>query len=480
VFAGSGGGGVITSYDAATGKQVEPALDSATTVRAPALSPDGRTLAYVKDFHIQLRDLSAGRDLFSLPPAGQSLWAWGAFQFSPDGRRLAADSPDGNVCLWDLQGRKLLQRLYYAAGNGAQETLAAMAFSSDGKLLATMRHNGVIQLWDPKHGQKLHRLELKEGRKTNFHAGAVEFSPDGTLLATSTSTFDGTGQTRVRIWDTATWKALSDLSAGMNVPDGGTPKQVASRIFSGSWEQHVIPRLTFSADGRMLAMNRWQKSIPVWEVASGRQRLLLQGHEESTAWVAFTRDGRTLASASWDKTIRLWDLETGEELRCLRGHRGKANSLAFTNDGRTLISAGDDSTLLFWDVAAQTQRPALAGEAVSAKELEGLWKELAAPDAGKAYRAMNLLRSSPTESIALLRRRLEAAPATDQQGAQISVRGREPWRSPDVLRQVRAVEVLEKIGTQPARRLLQKLAAGSQEARLTREAAAAAKRLVSE
>src|SRR5258707_665643 len=90
-------------------------------------------------------------------------------------------------------------------------------------------------------------------------------------------------------------------------------------------EQGVIPRLTFSADGRMLVMNRWQKSIPVWEVASGRQRLLLQGHEESTAWVAFTRDGRTLASASWDKTIRLWDLETGEELRCLTGHRGKAN-----------------------------------------------------------------------------------------------------------------------------------------------------------
>src|SRR5439155_24854193 len=103
VFAGSGGGGAITSYDAAIGKQVEPALGSATMVRAPTLSPDARTLAYVKDFHIQLRDLSAGRDLFSLPPAGDDLAAWGPFQFSPDGRRLAADSTPGDFCLWDVQ-----------------------------------------------------------------------------------------------------------------------------------------------------------------------------------------------------------------------------------------------------------------------------------------------------------------------------------------------------------------------------------------
>ena len=49
--------------------------------------------------------------------------------------------------------------------------------------------------------------------------------------------------------------------------------------------------------------------------------------------------------------------------------------------------------------------------------------------------------------------------------------------SPKTIRTLRAVEVLEKIGTEPARQLLQKLAAGAPAARVTREAAAAAKRL---
>ena len=48
---------------------------------------------------------------------------------------------------------------------------------------------------------------------------------------------------------------------------------------------------------------------------------------------------------------------------------------------------------------------------------------------------------------------------------------------PDRLRELRAVEVLEHIGSAEAQRLLAKLAAGAPSARLTREAQAARKRL---
>src|SRR5262249_32969596 len=160
------------------------------------------------------------------------------------------------------------------------------------------------------------------------------------------------------------------LTASMNAPTGEAPKQVPSRMFFGSWEQSIVPRIVFSPDGRTLALNRWQKTISIWEVASGKERLSLEGHQESTVWGAYRRDGRTLASASWDNTIRLWDLETGKELRCLTGHRGKVNSLTFSADGKTLVSAGDDSTILYWDVAAQTHRPVVASRPVSDKELE--------------------------------------------------------------------------------------------------------------
>jgi hypothetical protein len=54
----------------------------------------------------------------------------------------------------------------------------------------------------------------------------------------------------------------------------------------------------------------------------------------------------------------------------------------------------------------------------------------------------------------------------------------EPSRSPDRLREVRAIEVLEHIGTSEAEQLLQTLAKGAPEARLTQEAKASLERLV--
>jgi RNA polymerase sigma factor (sigma-70 family) len=518
VFAGSGGG-TIRGYDVATAKPVGPGLEAPSGVHGLTLSPSGETLACARDFTLQLHDLSTHRNL-DLALLGNQ--GFTAFAFSPDGRRLAAVSSMNQICLWDLPSQKLVHRLNQPAHRSKQWHVAC-AFSPEGKELVTLRSDGMIQTWDPQTGHKIRLLDFKG--KSQFFGGAdVAFSPDGSLLAATGRI--PTGNALVCIWDMATGKALPEMTAEMNALTGEAPKLVQGRYFLGSWEPTVVHRVAFAPDGRTLAMNRWQQTIPILEVASGKQRLSLQGHQESTVWIAFTRDGRTLASASWDNTIRLWDLETGQELRCLTGHRGKANSLAFTNDGKTLISAGDDSTILFWDVAAQTHRPFPVSRPDSVKELDLLWSELANVDAGKAYRAMVALRSSPAECVAQLAQHLQPAPTLDRQrlnrlladldsnnfavrsrataeieqlgdvsvtalkkklaeNPSLEVRQRirtilknvESWGSPSLIRQIRAVEVLERVGTQPARQLLQKLAAGAPSARLTKEAAAAVGRL---
>jgi WD40 repeat protein len=69
--------------------------------------------------------------------------------------------------------------------------------------------------------------------------------------------------------------------------------------------------------------------------------------------VSWSKDGKTLASASLDKTIRLWDVASGKELRTLKGHDAGVWSLSWSPDGKTLASGSEDRTIRLWNMSQQ-------------------------------------------------------------------------------------------------------------------------------
>jgi WD40 repeat protein len=77
----------------------------------------------------------------------------------------------------------------------------------------------------------------------------------------------------------------------------------------------------------------------------------LTGHTDWVNSVAFSPDGRLLASGSSDRTIKLWDVATGREVRTLSGHTDIVTSVAFSPDGRLLASGSDDKTIKLWDIS---------------------------------------------------------------------------------------------------------------------------------
>ena len=95
-----------------------------------------------------------------------------------------------------------------------------------------------------------------------------------------------------------------------------------------------------SPAGRILASGSRDGEIKLWEMAAGKERATLDGHDSSVQALAFSPDGKTLASGSLNGQLKLWDSVTGHEKRCIAGKLGPVKALAYTPDGKVLAVGG--------------------------------------------------------------------------------------------------------------------------------------------
>ena len=106
--------------------------------------------------------------------------------------------------------------------------------------------------------------------------------------------------------------------------------------------------LVFSPRNRLIASAAEDNSVQLFE-AGGRRLRALQGHSDKVDATAFSPSGSVLATGSRDRTVILWEAATGQALQRLRNHGSWIRAVGFSPDEQRLAVVEYIGEATLWD-----------------------------------------------------------------------------------------------------------------------------------
>ena len=198
--------------------------------------------------------------------------------------------------------------------------ITALAFHPEkDELFAAGYHE--ITVWNPDEGELLRRIGDVAERTY-----AIAFHPDGKQLAVAGGAPGQRGE--VRLIDVE--KSLTSMM--LAACDG------------------VVLAIAFDSEGKRLAAAGEDRSIRIFDVATGKQEREIENHADWVLSLDWSSDGKQIVSTSRDKTAKVFEVESGNLVATYAGHGATVFAAVFSPDGKHVYSAGADNKIHMWNV----------------------------------------------------------------------------------------------------------------------------------
>lgn len=499
---------VVDVWDIEKGESVRPYEGHRGSIHQVVFHPHERWMVTSGlDNTARLWDLNSSAQVVNVSRAG---YGGPSVAFTPDGKQLAWSNSFTTIEFLELQ--KLIEKKDAdkpVARELRGQNFTTFALSDDGKTLVANIQNGGAQVWDLAQANPAPRIVPPPFGAQGM---PLAYSSDARLSAT-TYAVDGSGR-QVVIADLERTREVARLV-------GSPQNPVQQGVFAGS----------------RLFVTRALRTLTLWDILSSKVVANVNVSQTNAYATAVTTspDGRIIAWAESDpdRSIHVHDMLTGETVARFTGHSGLIQTLRLSlNDERPMLASGSaDSTVLLWDLRAAMDKVRQNTPKLSPEQAEQIWADLASDDAGAMHRTSWILGTSGADAVRVLAERLQPVPVDRELGPRIQrltrqmdddqfaireqasqeaaelgeaaepflrealksagsaevrhrirrllqdLSGKPLVLSGDQQRAVRAIQILEEIGSGEAREVLERLSAGEPAARLTQEAKTSLARL---
>jgi WD40 repeat protein len=313
-------------YDLKTGARTVFFGEGDQMLDAVAFSPEGTTLAKVKDFGIRLLNVEKGTQetaILRIDPKKERIDKFGVVSlvYAPDGKSVAGiySAIDGNkkvgnvAFIQDLTNAKNVAATFDLKG-----LTTSIAFSKDGKTLILGDGGGPVQTVNLEN-----RKEIRE--------------------------FDKVGKGVVFVAEGGEDKAiLVAVTADGEVVGFNYDKKEKLRFVLRKPRTPAFPIFALAPDGDTLAVARMPNRIELWSLTGRAIKLTAEGHQAGVMSVVFSPNGRDLVTSSLDRTVRRWNTRTGQEQGKPLQTSEAVSHLSLSSDGKRLATVSDRMQMWAW------------------------------------------------------------------------------------------------------------------------------------